>query len=132
MRTSLWELQKAIFERLTEDPEIANKVTGIYDKVSEDTPKPYCTIGEPDMVPFETKSSFGEETTIVIHVWSDYNGKKETYDILNLILKALTKPLSIGSGFSLFKSKVEGMQVITDIDDITNHGILRLRYFINN
>jgi Protein of unknown function (DUF3168) len=132
MRTSLWEIQKALWDRLSKDSELSNIVTGIHDSVGEDIPKPYCTISEPDMVPFETKSSFGEETTLVIHVWSDYDGRKETIEILNLILKALSKPLSVDSGFSLFKFKVERMQVLKDIDGVTNHGILRLRFFINN
>jgi len=132
LETALWPLQQAIFKRLEEDIELNAKVTGIFDDVEEGQAFPYVTIGEPTVVPFVTKTTYGEQVAAVLHCWSQYAGKKEAYEILNLMLKAITKaPLHV-EGFSLFKSELEQMNVITDIDDVTKHGIMRMRFYINN
>ncbi|MFT4415322.1 DUF3168 domain-containing protein [Fredinandcohnia humi] len=131
VKTSLWPLQEAIFQRLESDLELTQMITGVFDDVEEGQAFPYVTIGEPTMVPFETKMSFGEEITVVLHCWSQYEGKKEAYDILNLMLQALSPRLQV-EGFSVFKTQVEQMTVINDIDNVTKHGIMRIRFYINN
>ncbi|MCY7468147.1 DUF3168 domain-containing protein [Bacillus safensis] len=132
MRSSLWPLQAAIFERLSMDKRLNERVTGVFDAVSKDITKPYVSMGDDDVALFETKTSAGEVVNVVLHCWSDYNGKKEAQQVLDLMLQALTKrPLEI-EGFSLCRSELRGMQVITDIDGYTRHGILRMRYTINN
>lgn len=143
LKTSLWPLQEALFERLTSNVSLSEKITGVFDDVPDEIENdigemvsveyPYVTIGEPEASPFETKTSFGEEITIVLHCWSQYAGRKEAYDILNLMLQAITQsPLPIKGGFSIFKVKIEQMTVITDIDNFTKHGIMRLRFYVNN
>lgn len=109
------------------------RITTVLDSVEKDTPYPYVTIGEPQATPFETKTSFGEQVVVVLHCWSQYDGKKEAYEILNFMLRALTKsPLMIEGDFTLFGMKLEQMTVINDIDDVTKHGIMRVRFDINN
>ncbi|MGG3625532.1 DUF3168 domain-containing protein [Bacillus gobiensis] len=133
MRTALFELQKALFQRFTNDAALSSKVSGrIYDAVPENTPYPYVTIGEPTNTPFDTKTSFGENTILSVHCWSSYSGKKEAYEILNLILQSLSRPLELGGGFKLQDFRREQMNVIIDIDGKTKHGILELRFYINN
>ncbi|MED4461861.1 DUF3168 domain-containing protein [Metabacillus fastidiosus] len=129
--TALWELQKAIYQRLSSDPVISGMVTGVFDAVPENQAYPYVVIGEPSELPFDTKSTFGEEISIVIHVWSDYAGKKETYNILNACLKSLSYKLDI-EGFKLLKVERRGMTVFDDIDPKIKHGVLRMRYTIQN
>ncbi|MGG3624397.1 DUF3168 domain-containing protein [Bacillus gobiensis] len=134
MKTALFELQKALFQRFTNDTALSSKVDGrIYDAVPENTPYPYVSIGEPTNNPFDTKSSLGENIILSVHCWSSYNGKKEAYEILNLILQSLSgPPLQIGGGFKLQDFRREQMNVIIDIDGKTKHGILELRFYINN
>lgn len=128
METALWYLQKALFARWNSETLLPN----VYDYVTADTPKPYITIGEPLVTPSTNKTSYREEMPWTHHVWSDYNGKKEAYDIMNLMLKSLSRtPLEIEGAFYLQNFNVEQLQVITDIDNTTYHGILRVRYFIN-
>jgi hypothetical protein len=132
MKTALWELQQTLIERLKSDIPLNNVITGVYDKVSKNYTLPYATIGEPTVTPFTSKNSYGENITIVLHAWSNHNGKKEAYDILNLILQSLSSNPLYVEGFSLFRMETEQIQVITDIDGATQHGILRLRCWINN
>ncbi|WP_028982838.1 DUF3168 domain-containing protein [Sporolactobacillus terrae] len=142
MRTALWELQKALLAKLTAYEPLMNKITGVYDDVPQTlinadgsikpTAFPYVTITVSSNEDFDTKSSIGENIIFVLHMWSKTMGKKESYDMLNLILAALHTPLSIGGGFSIARYVPNRPTVITDIDGKTKHGILELRYYINN
>lgn len=133
LKTALWPLQEALFKRLSEDEALNAKVQGVFDEVGEDQLYPYVTIGDPTVNPFETKTSYGEDIPWVLHCWSRYTGKKECMEILNLMLQAITKEPFVIEGFSLLRVKIDpNMQVLTDIDNVTKHGILRVRFIINN
>ncbi|KAA6450951.1 DUF3168 domain-containing protein [Bacillus swezeyi] len=130
---ALWELQKAIYERLSTDEALNAVITGIFDNPDKNTEFPYVTIGEDTSTPFETKVTFGENITTVLHVWSRAeDGKREAKEILSLVLQALSKAPLLVYGFQVLDFGVQQTQVITDIDGITQHGILRLRLYINN
>jgi hypothetical protein len=131
IQTAMLELQTKMFERLSSDPTLLAKIEGVFDAVEEDQLHPYITIGEPTMLPFTTKSKFGEELAIVIHSWSVYAGKKESYEILNLCLASLRVQLGL-NGFTIRKVVVENITVIDDVDPRIKHGILRLKYTIQN
>jgi len=131
IRTSLSPLQTALFQRLSSDSAVTGLVTGVFDYVPEGTVFPYIRIGEPTVTPQVTKTTYGEQVSVVIHAWSQYRGKKEAYDILNACLAATTSPLQV-NGFDLFDQRVDQLQVFDDIDGMTKHGVLRVIFFINN
>ena len=110
------------------------RITGVYDHVSEDAEFPYVTIGEQTERAFDTKVTVGENRTIILHCWSQYSGKKEAYEINDLMLQALTKsPIEIEGGFSMQRFEREaGSTVFQDIDGKTYHGVLKVRFYINN
>lgn len=130
--TALWPLQKAVFQRLSTDPVILEMTTGVFDSVGEDQVHPYITIGEPSELPLETKNTYTEEISLVVHVWSTYAGKKEAYDILNAVFQAVGKGLSIEGPFTLKKVAKPRMNVIDDIDPRIKHGIARFTITIKN
>lgn len=134
IETALWPLQQAIFKRLDEDTALKAKVTGVYDRVTADTPFPYVTIGEPIASPFETKTSYGENIPWVLHCYSLYPGKKEASEILNLMVRSLTKEPWIVEGFKVTRFNIEpNMRVIDPPDDgFPYHGILNVRFYIND
>lgn len=132
LKTALWPLQQALFQRLSTDPIISEMTTGVFDSVEEDLVHPYITIGEPTEEPLETKTTYSEEISLVIHVWSAYSGKKQAYDILNAVLQAVGKGLSIEGPFTLQKVAKPRMTVIDDIDPRIKHGIARLKFTIKN
>lgn len=131
IQTAMFELQKGIFSRLSTDPIVLGKVAGVFDAVGEDQVFPYITIGEPNTLPSPTKQKFREELSIVIHVWSIYNGKKEAYDIINLCLASLAIRMNL-NGFTIQKIDVDNIRVIDDADPRIKHGILRMKYTIQN
>lgn len=131
IQTAMFELQKGIFQNLTTNPSLTAKVAGIFDSVDEGQEFPYITISEPSMLPFTTKRKFGEELSIVVHVWSTYNGKKEAIDILNLCLASLSTRMLL-NGFTIRKVDVSEIRVFDDADPRIKHGILRMKYTIQN
>jgi Protein of unknown function (DUF3168) len=132
MGTSILNLQDAILNRLKSNQFIVDKGVGVYDYVPKDTGYPRITLGEDTINNWSTKTNYGEDITHTLHVWSQYKGKKEVKEIMNLILESLNEPLSLDSGFLIDFSRVEFMQVLDDPDGITRHGIMRFRFKIRN
>lgn len=132
MRTALLELQKAIYTSLSSHTPLTDKVQGILDDTDADQLFPYVVIGEPSSVPAYTKTSTREEIAWTLHCWSQYQGKRESFEILSLMNEAFTQqPLSLDGGFSVSSFQAEQMQVFTDIDGETRHGILRVRFIVH-
>ena len=99
IKTSIWEVQKALFTRLKETE------YKIFDYVEHSTEYPYIVIGTTD--------------------------KKECYEMLNNVLIVLSKKfLKLDGGFEIFKTEMLNLNVIDDIDGRTQHGILRLKFYI--
>jgi hypothetical protein len=131
MKTALFPLQASLFERLSNDTVLKLKIKGVFDDVPKDQAFPYISLGEDTSIDWSTKTDIGEEITHTLHVWSRYKGKKETKEIMNLILEALTQPLELASGFFVEFSKIELMEVFHDPDGVTRHGVMRLRFRIS-
>lgn len=132
MRSSLWPLQEAIYERLSNYDLLMQRVTGVFDDAPKDQPAPYITMGEVTVTDWGTKISDGEEVTSTLHCWSEYPGQREAKELLSLMLEALSsEPLSLEGGFSLDFGRMEMMQVLDDPDGITKHGVLRIRFLIS-
>jgi Protein of unknown function (DUF3168) len=130
IETGLEALQIAIYQRLSSDTELNTLISGVYDAVSEDTLLDYVTIGEPDVTPEETKTSYIENIPWTIHSFDGYNGKMRSYRILKAIQKALTKAPWVVEGFTVHNFKIDGYRTFKDIDGQTNHGIIRIRFYI--
>lgn len=131
MKSSLWPLQQALYTRLTTDSALMARVTGVFDAVPDGQDFPYVTVGEDTVVDWSTKTNSGEEITHTLHVWSRYAGKKEAKEILSLVLDAITKqPLVLAGGFSVDYTALDFMEIFTDEDAVTRHGVLRLRFKI--
>lgn len=131
MRTSLFPLQDALFKRLSNDVAINSKVKGVFEHVPKDQAYPYIALGEDTVSDWSTKLEFGEEITHTLHIFSQYKGKKEVKEIMNLILQSLTEPLSLDSGFFVEFSRLDFMEVFIDPDGATKHGVIRFRFKIS-
>ncbi|WP_052477115.1 DUF3168 domain-containing protein [Jeotgalibacillus campisalis] len=130
IQTALWPLQVSVFKRLNGGA-LSSLVTGVFDHVPADQPKPYIRVGEPISEPFSNKTSYGEEVSLVIHTWSEAMGKKQSYDIINAAIKLLyAQPLVLDGGFSIVKMDEPRTQVFDDIDGKTYHGVIRLKFWI--
>ena len=131
-QTALWELQKALYQRLSSDSQLMQLSKGVYDAVEEDLDFPYVTIGAPTTLNISTRTTFAEEVSVTLHSWSVANGKKESYALLNLIHQAIGKGLSIEGPFRLLAVSRPELQVIDDADPRIKHGLARFTFTIKN
>lgn len=131
-----FEVQKAIYEKLSANTRLQELGVGVYDTPSENTPYPYVTIAEPSTLPIDTKTTNNEQMTFTIHVWrkddEEYAGKKIVYEILSECLRSLmTRRYTISGIIVLDVLRVDA-QVFDDIEIGLKHGVLRVRYKIQN
>jgi len=126
MKSPIWLLQKDAYQRITK--ETAYKV---YDDDPEQPIYPYIRTGEFDARPWSDKTRPGQEVLFKLHFWSQYPGKKEVAEMMDAVLKILTAAYpALGSDFNVVFQDMETNQIIIDIDGTTRHGILDMRYLI--
>jgi hypothetical protein len=116
-------IQEAVFERLAAQPNLT-----VYDDVPKNKTFPYVVVGEDTHVPFDTDDSLGAESTVTIHVWSRYRGKKEAKDIQGVVYDALTRQDLTIAGYDLITIEFDYSDVMLDADGITRHGVQRFRF----
>ena len=111
---------------------IAETGSKVYDDFpGQDVAMPYVVMGEVSGRDWSDKFSPGQEVTSTIHVWSDYPGRKECAEIQDAVLRALSsEALHLGPNFRAVYSGLDLSEIIIDIDGVSRHGVLRLRYLI--
>lgn len=131
-----WELQKAIKTLFTGDASLATLLGGtvrFYDLVPEDAALPYIEFGEAGITAWDTdvadsRSGFGEEHLLSIHVWSSYEGKKEASLIQRRVRELLqdNTSLSLG-GHTLVNMRFLFSDLVRDPDGQAFHAISQFR-----
>ncbi len=106
----------------------------IFDATPEQESYPYDVMGEITASDWSAKGEPGQEVFATIHIWAQYDGRKEADEMADEILQALTiSPLDLSPDFRnvLDGSDIfDSYELMVDIDGVTRHGILRLRYLI--
>ncbi len=124
----LWEASAAVYARLTADATLMTQVTNrVYDDVPDSTAYPYIDMGEA----FETdEDAFSQDNYSILlrlHVWSQYQGRKEAVDIMSRVATLLDEYALTVSGATLSRCVVEQKQILRDPDGKTRHGIIDVR-----
>lgn len=123
------EVQKAIYSLLTgQSPPISYPV---YDDVPEDTSYPYVNIGEATSNQWDSKTFNGFETSIVIHSWSRYSGRKEIKEIMGTIYDILHDQSITVTGYNTVLCLFEFSETFLEDDGVTRHGVQRFNLIIN-
>jgi len=125
-----WELQKAVYTKLTDDAGLMALVTGVYDWVPEGTAFPYITIGEGQFNERDNKTHNGIRTDLIVHVWSNrgivgIRGRDEARQIAQVVYDLLHwQPLTIENYDHVFTKWAFG-ETILDVDGVTYHSVQR-------
>lgn len=132
-KTALLEVQKAIFDTLTNDATFSALVTGVFDEVPDNRSFPYVTIGDNTTeVPFDTFGRDGKEVTKHIHIWSNYEGFKEAYDILEEMNRLLdNQQIPINQFDTVLVHYVNGNTIAEPLNHIVQL-IARYRIIVQN
>jgi len=126
VKSPAWVLQKAIYAKLKSSLSVE-----VYDHVDNEAVFPFVAIGEDTAVDFSAKSEPGQEVTHTIHVYSRWSGMKETKDIMDQVIRALTgdRELDLGDEFRIVLSRLDSVNSFRE-DENTRHSVVRMRYLI--
>ena len=83
------DLQRAVYERLSQDAALQAAGGAVYDEVPEDAAAPYVQLAEQRHRSFNAKGASGWEATFEVNVWSTYRGTREVAAVANLVAAAM-------------------------------------------
>lgn len=115
-----------IYNKLKSNPIINQQLGGrVFDCVQKDAVYPYIVVGETNVTNDETTTSMVEDIGITFHVYSQAYNRNEASQIIQFLGYILNSEIEINN-YSFIKSRIDTQEVITDIDQYTKHGIIRL------
>lgn len=121
MATAAWQLQTAIYQKLTASSALMSLVSGVFDEVPEDAPYPYVSIGVITETAADAHDRQGLDALVLLHVWSAYEGNRQAADIFAALDAALDRqPLSV-AGFTDVSIRHDQHQVTRDPDPNIRH-----------
>lgn len=119
-------LSEKVYNKLKSNPIINKQLGGrVFDCVQKDAVYPYIVVGETNVTKDETTTSMVEDVAITFHVYSQTRNQYETKRIIQFLGYILNNEIEI-KHYSFIKSRIDTQEVITDIDQYTKHGIIRL------
>ena len=130
MSIGQFALQTTIYNALNVSAITTTLSCGVYDEVIEGNTYPFITLGEETTIDYSTKTATGSETTINIHIWSQYKGSKQTKEIMDKVHDLLHDSNLSVTGFNLINLRFEYSDIMRDPDGITRHGVMRFRAII--
>ena len=130
MSVDQFQLQTATYTALNVSAITTTLSCGVYDEVIEGNTYPFITLGEETTIDYSTKTATGGETTINIHIWSQYKGSKQTKEIMDKVHDLLHDSNLSVTGFNLINLRFEYSDIMRDPDGITRHGVMRFRAII--
>ena len=130
MSVGQFALQTTIYNALNVSAVTTTLSCGVYDEVIEGNTYPFITLGEESTIDYSTNTETGSETTVNIHIWSQYKGSKQTKEIMDKVHDLLHDSNLSVTGFNLINLRFEYSDIMRDPDGITRHGVMRFRAII--
>tara|TARA_R100000935_G_C2736416_1_gene124097 strand:+ start:234 stop:632 length:399 start_codon:yes stop_codon:yes gene_type:complete len=130
MSIGQFALQTSIYNALNVSAITTTLACGVYDEVIEGNTYPFISLGEETTIDYSTMTAVGSETTINIHIWSQYKGSKQTKEIMDKIHDLLHDIDLTVTGFNLINLRFEYSDIMRDTDGVTRHGVMRFRAII--
>jgi hypothetical protein len=128
MSIGAFALQTAIYAKLTGDSTLTDTLgVSIYDDIPENASFPYIQMGQDSISEYDVKDADGSQTTMTLHIWSQYKGAKETKNILDKLHDLLHDSDLTVSGYNFVNCRFEFADILRDPDGVTRHGVIRFR-----
>lgn len=132
-----WPIQDALYDRLAGFAGLSALVQGVYDYLPQeladvDSEFPYVVIGQIDAEQWDTDDVLGVDSTVVVHTFSRYRGKRQAADIMRQVYLALHRYALPVTGYNLVTCEWDGLSnLMTDPDGLTRHGVQRFRVLLD-
>ncbi|MEW2635264.1 DUF3168 domain-containing protein [Streptomyces sp. NPDC048389] len=112
--TAIPAVQVAVHGALTGDAVLMDLITGVFDHLPEDQAYPYVVIGEATESPDNAHDRHGNQTTVTLHVWSQYRGYTQALTIAARIIQVLDHTALSIAGHRHVVTRYESSQTLTD------------------
>lgn len=126
MSDDAWALQQAVYAALIANTTLTD-IAPVLDGAAQGQALPYVDLGEADVTDWSTKTSDGGDHLLTIHVWSNYNGKKQAWQIIEQIRETLHEAYLALTGHTLVLLRHTDSRVFRDITDQDYHGVVEFR-----
>jgi len=122
----LWPIQTAIYTTVTGDATLMGKITGVFDEKAPDgQPFDYLTIGSATSTPQGAHDRFGARTTVTLHAWSTYAGRRQVTSIASDLLRLLDHQTLQLDGHNTIVVRHEQTVTVPDPDPDIRHLAVR-------
>lgn len=129
---SYYNLQKAIYEKLTGDSSLMAIVSGVFDYPPQSALFPFVTIGNIHSSDISNLASDVMAYSCDVSIYSREAGHKQTADIMEIIYGLLhNRNVSI-SGKTLVVVRCESSSIGLENDGLTYQGIMRLKVILQS
>lgn len=128
----LLEIQKAIYAKLTADTTLMAMISGVYDRVKENTAYPYVALAEMDAQDWSSQTTAGLESNVFVEVFSRGGGRKECLTICERIHTVLHDASLTMTGHRLVQIRfVRGTTQLL-ADGLTTRGEIEFKLFTHH
>jgi hypothetical protein len=124
---SPFELQKSIYQTLSGDAALSAMITGVYDRVPQNTAFPYITIGETTGRDWSSRTTTGMNLVVTLHVFSRAGGRQEALQIMERIHALLHEGDLEMTDQVLIMMRFEMSDVLLEQDGFTYQGVIRFQ-----
>lgn len=122
----VWEVQKALYEKLSADSTLTGMGCGVFDDVPQGASFPYITIGEAETLDASVCGVLRQRLLVTLHCWSRAGGRKETLFIMGRMYDLLHRGELAPDGQSLVEMRFLNAETRLETDGATRHGIFQL------
>jgi len=128
--TSMKKIQQAIYTKLTSDTQLMAIITGLYDDVPTNINTPYIVMGDVLETNFNTFDKSGRNTLFTLHIWSEYDGFAQCYDILERVNQLLDYQSLSVTGYNTVYCRFDTAQTLRDNDGYSFQLIAQYRIMV--
>ncbi len=122
------DLFNNIYNKLKSNPIIQSYLDGrVFDSVQKDAVYPYIIVGETNVTNNESTTSMVEDVGATLHVYSQALNAHEARKLIQFLGLVLNREIQLNN-YEFIRSRIDNQEVITDIDQYTKHGIIRLLF----
>ncbi len=125
-----FELQKAVYQKLTGDAPLMALISAVYDQAPQDISYPYMTIGEALLRDWSTTTTTGAACSLIVRVFSREGGRKQAATIMERVHALLHRGSLAVTGHSTVLSRFEFAETRLEDDGATYQGIMRFRVLL--
>jgi len=135
-----WVLQDAVFDRLAGFSDLtdllANGADSVYDFVPQELTEtasgfPFVVTEGIQSQEWDTDTELGSDSTVMVHTWSRYRGKREAGLVMAQVYAALHRHALAVSGYEVVLCQWDGLATLmVEPDGLTYHGVQRFRVLL--